>query len=139
MPRRPVTPATVSAYIAAAPPGTRKILRQIRGAIRKAVPGVTERISYRIPTFDLDGRYLLYMAGFPDHVSIYPITSGMTKKYGEQLTPHRSGAGTLRFALDERVPLRLIAGLARVRVEERKKPEGRQIRSAGAPSNFTRS
>jgi uncharacterized protein YdhG (YjbR/CyaY superfamily) len=79
-----------------------------------------ERISYRIPTFDLDGKYLLYMAAFKDHVSIYPATASMMAKYGEQLKPYRSGAGTLRFDLGERLPLGLITKLAKLRVQERR-------------------
>src|SRR5580765_1749666 len=114
------TPATISEYIASVPPKARKSLRQIRGAIRKAAPGITERISYRIPTFDLDGKYLLYMAAFKDHVSIYPVTASMMARYGEQLGPHRSGAGTLRFGLGERLPLGLITRIARLRVQERR-------------------
>ena len=114
------SPATVSEYIASAPPRARKPLRQIRAAIKKAVPGIRERISYRIPTFDLDGKYLLYMAAFNDHVSIYPATAGMMVKYGKQLKPHRLGAGTLRFGLEERLPLGLITKLAKLRVQERR-------------------
>jgi uncharacterized protein YdhG (YjbR/CyaY superfamily) len=114
------TPATVSEYLASVPPKARKSLRQIRGAIKKAAPGIKERISYRIPTFDLDGKYLLYMAAFKDHVSIYPVTASMMAKYGAQLKPHRSGAGTLRFDLKERLPLGLITRLARLRVQERR-------------------
>ena len=114
------TPATVSEYLASLPPEARKALRQIRGAIKKAAPGITERLSYRIPTFDLDGKYLLYMAAFKDHVSIYPATRSMMAKYGKQLKPHRSGAGTLRFDLGERLPLALITRLARLRVQERR-------------------
>jgi uncharacterized protein YdhG (YjbR/CyaY superfamily) len=111
---------TVSEYIAAAAPKARKLLRQIRGAIRNAAPGIKERISYRIPTFDLDGKYLLYMAAFKDHVSIYPATKSMMARYGKQLKPHRSGAGTLRFDLEERLPVGLITRLARLRVQERR-------------------
>ncbi len=113
------TPLTVSEYIASSPPVVRKSLRQIRGAIKKAAPGITERISYRIPTFDLEGKYLLYMAAFKDHISIYPATASMMAKYGEQLRPYRSGAGTLRFALGTRLPLPLITRLARLRVQDR--------------------
>jgi uncharacterized protein YdhG (YjbR/CyaY superfamily) len=113
-------PTTVSEYIASTPPAARTALKQIRAAIKKAEPRITERISYRIPTFDLDGKYLLYMAAFKDHVSIYPATASMMAKYGKQLTPHRSGKGTLRFALGERLPLALITKLAKLRVHERR-------------------
>jgi len=111
---------TVSDYIAAAPANTRKHLRQIRQVIRRTVPGVTERISYRIPTFDLDGKYLLYMAAFKNHVGVYPVTSGMKAKYAKTLEPYRSGAATLRFAPDRPLPLGLIAKVAKQRVLERR-------------------
>lgn len=115
------TPATVSEYLASVPPNARKALREIRTTIKKAAPDMTERISYGIPTFELDGKYVLYMAGYKSHVSIYPVTAGMMAKYGKDLTPYRSGAGTLRFDLDEKLPLGLIAKLAKLRVQERSK------------------
>ena len=114
------TTATVSDYIAHTPPAARKALKQIRAAIKAAAPGITERISYRMPTFDLDGRYLLYMAAFKEHVGIYPVTAGMVAKYGETLAPFRSGKGTLRFALDQPIPTDLVTKLAKVRVQERR-------------------
>lgn len=106
--------------MAAASPRARTLLRQIRAAIKKAAPGITERLSYRIPTFDLDGSYLLYMAAFKDHVSVYPATGSMMARYGKQLQPYRSGAGTLRFELDRPLPLALITRLAKLRVQERR-------------------
>jgi len=117
------TVATVSSYIAAAPPAARKALKQMRAAIKASALGITERISYRIPTFDLDGKYLLYIAAFRQHVSIYPVTAAMVAKYGDAIAPYRSGKGTLRFSLQSPLPLHLIRQLARVRVQERRQAE----------------
>jgi len=77
-------------------PTARKALKQLRAA---AAPGITERISYRVPTFDLDGRYLLYIAytaAFKAHVSVYPVTAGMVARCGKEIAPYRAGKGTLR-------------------------------------------
>lgn len=112
---------SVSGYLARTPAAQRAKLRQIRAAIIAAAPGITERISYRIPTFDLDGQYLIYMAAFKEHVSIYPVTAGMVKKYGNRIAPFRSGKGTLRFALDQPIPTDLVTKLAKVRVQERRR------------------
>ncbi len=126
-------PATVTEYLASVPPKARKALRQIRAAIRKGAPGIEERISYGIPTFTLDGKYLLYMAAFKEHVSIYPATAGMMAKYGKQLAPHRAGAGTLRFRLDEPLPIGLITRLAKMRVQERRAAKTAGRARAGKP------
>jgi uncharacterized protein YdhG (YjbR/CyaY superfamily) len=111
---------TVSDYIAQAPPRARKVLKQLRAAIRAAAPGITERISYRIPTFELDGRYILYIAAFKAHVSVYPVTAGMIAKHGKAIAPYRAGKGTLRFSVDAPIPVGLVAKLAKVRVQERR-------------------
>ena len=110
--------SSVSEYLAAQPPRQRALLRQIRAAVKKAGK-LDERMSYRIPTFYVGDKYVLYMAGFKDHVSIYPVTSGMIVKYGKRIAPYRSGRGTLRFPLDKKLPLGLITSLAKVRVKER--------------------
>jgi uncharacterized protein YdhG (YjbR/CyaY superfamily) len=115
---------TVSEYIANTPPAARKALKKLRSAIKGAAPGITERISYRIPTFELDGRYLLYIAAFREHVSVYPVTSGMVAEYGEAIARFRRGKGTLRFSLKEPIPVGLIAKLAKVRVRERRASRG---------------
>lgn len=117
--------ATVADYIAKTPPVAPRALKQLRSAIKAAAPGITERISYRIPTFELDGRYLLYIAAFKEHVSVYPVTSGMLARYGEAIAPYRAGKGTLRFPLDAPIPTDLVAKLAKVRVRERRAGAGR--------------
>lgn len=110
---------TVADYMARTPPPARRLLKQLRTAIKAAAPGITERISYRIPTFDLDGRYLLYIAAFREHVSLYPVTAGMVARYAKAIAPYRAGKGTLRFPLDGVIPTGLITKLAKVRVRER--------------------
>jgi uncharacterized protein YdhG (YjbR/CyaY superfamily) len=111
---------TVADYIARTPPVARRALKQLRAAIKAAAPGITERISYRIPTFELDGQYLLFIAAFKEHVSVYPVTSGMLARYGKAIAPYRAGKGTLRFPLDAPIPIDLVGKLAKVRVRERR-------------------
>lgn len=111
---------TVAEYIAETPPRARKALRAMRAAIKGAAPGITERISYRIPTFELDGKYLLYIAAFKDHVSVYPVTRAMLDMHGNAIERFRHGKGTLRFSLDQPVPVTLVEKLAKVRIEERR-------------------
>lgn len=114
------TAKSVDEYIAGFPPETRELLDEMRGIIRSTVPEVTERISYGIPTFDLDGRYLVYIAGFANHVSLYPFTSALPPSLAEDAEPYRSGKGTVRFPLGEPLPKRLIRRLVQSRVEERR-------------------
>jgi hypothetical protein len=55
--------ASVDEYIASQPETGQRVLKRVRSIIRKAVPDAQETISYGIPTYKLDGRYVLYFAG----------------------------------------------------------------------------
>ena len=99
--------ANIDIYISSFPPATRKALEAIRGAIRKAAPDALETISYAIPCFKLNGRALIFFAGYAAHVGIYPIPKGNVALLKEML-PYIAGKGTLRFALNEKLPMPLI-------------------------------
>ena len=108
------TPATIDEYIAGFPAEARARLDAVRGAIRKAVPTAEEGISYRIPTFRLDGRYLIYFAGFKSHIGVYPVHAD-DPVLGTAIAPYVSGKATLKFPFDEPLPLALIARVARAK------------------------
>jgi uncharacterized protein YdhG (YjbR/CyaY superfamily) len=109
---------SVQAYIAASPPESRKALKEMRGLIRAAAPGATEKISYGIPAFNLNGKYLAYIAGWKKHISLYPVTSGVARKLKDEIKPYRTGKGTLQFPIAERMPKGLIRRILKVRVAE---------------------
>jgi uncharacterized protein YdhG (YjbR/CyaY superfamily) len=108
---------SVSEYIAAQPRAVQGVLRKVRGAIRKAVPAAEESISYGIPAFKLDGRIVIYFAAWKQHFSIYPSSARLVAALPE-LTRYEMGKGTIRMPLDEPVPLRLIARIAKFRAKE---------------------
>ena len=108
------TAASISDYLAALPPGTRRVVRTVLDTIRKAAPGAEERISYQIPSFKLGGQYLVYVAAYERHIGVYPAPTG-DAAFNAAVKPYRSGKATLRFPLDEPVPLKLVAGVVKFR------------------------
>lgn len=90
----------------------------MRGVIRKALPDATESISYRIPTYELRSRMVLYFAAFRDHWSIYPATDRLLAELESELEGRLHGRGTLRFGYDERFPAKLVARIATLRAQE---------------------
>ena len=61
---------------------------------------------------------MLYFAGWRRHYSLYPATRGLVAAFKDELAPYAIGKGTIRFPFSGRVPVRLIAGIARFRAEE---------------------
>lgn len=112
-------PATVDAYIADFPPQVRKILEQVRATIRATVPEAEEKISYGIPSFTLNGTYLIYFAGYKNHFSIYPVPGG-SEAFAKKVAPYKKGKGTLQFSLDKPVPIDLINSVVKMSVRDNK-------------------
>ena len=99
--------SSVDEYIASFPPAVQGKLQDVRRAMGAAAPGTQEAISYGIPTLTLDGRYLIYFAGWKHHISVYPIPAG-DDALQRDLAPYVAAKGTLRFPLEEPLPLELI-------------------------------
>ena len=107
-------PADVDAYIAAAPKEARNKLREIRKAIKSVARKAEEKISYGMPYYSYKGR-LAYFAAFRDHVSLFAMRPIVGAAKGE-LRKYQTGKSTLRFSLDEELPVALIRKLVRAGV-----------------------
>ena len=109
---------SVPEYIATQPKAAQSVLRRVRGIIRKAVPGAKEVISYQIPAYKLPTGTVIFFAGWKEHFSLYPATGLVAKELSEELGPYKVSKGTIRFPLDEPVPVKLIERIARLRAKE---------------------
>lgn len=109
---------SVDAYIAAQPEAVQGLLERVRSAIRKAVPGAEEAISYKIPMYKLHGAPVLYFAGWRKHYSLYPASDEMAAKFRGDLAPYEVDKGTIRFPLSQPVPVKLIERIAKFRAKE---------------------
>jgi len=109
---------SVDQYIASQPGATQRVLERVRSAIRKAVPGAEEVISYKIPAYKLHGRPLLYFAGWKSHYSLYPATNRVIAAFKDDLAPYEVRTGTIRFPLSQSVPVSLIERIAKLRAKE---------------------
>ena len=108
--------AQVSEYIAACPPKARAALKQVRAAIRAAAPGAEEAFSYRMPAFRLDGRVLVWYAAFTNHYSLFPIGAPIVRSLGKAAAGYETSKGTIRFPLDENVPVTLVKKIVKARI-----------------------
>ena len=116
MPNRS-TATSIDEYIAEFPPATQDVLRQVRAVIRDSAPGAVETISYAIPTFDLNGRHLVHFAGYERHIGFYPMASGVAA-FKDELTGYKSAKGSVRFPLEQPLPVDLIRRIVEFRVAQ---------------------
>jgi uncharacterized protein YdhG (YjbR/CyaY superfamily) len=109
---------SVDDYLAAQPEATRRALQRLRATIRKARPVAEEVISYQIPTYKLEGRAVIYFAGWKRHCSLYPVTEAVLSALGDALQEYEIEKGTLRIELTQSIPPKLVERLVKVRVKE---------------------
>ena len=116
---------SIDEYIAGFPQHTQQVLEQIRTAIKKAVPEAEETISYAIPAFNLRGRYLIYFAGYTNHIGLYPVPR-KNEAFKEKLADFKGGVGTAQFPLNKPIPLDLIIEIVQFRVREVAEKNGKK-------------
>jgi uncharacterized protein YdhG (YjbR/CyaY superfamily) len=122
-------PATIDDYISEFSPMVQRILSELRSTIRKAAPGATEKIAYRMPTFHYNGN-LVHFAAYKAHIGFYPTPSGIVA-FQDELKGYKSSKGAVQFPIDEPLPLGLVTRIVKFRVRENEEPNGNARRQPG--------
>jgi uncharacterized protein YdhG (YjbR/CyaY superfamily) len=104
-------------YIAACPEGTHERLQSIRAEIKRLAPKATEKISYQMAAFELNGRSLIHFAGWKKHISLYPIPAG-DETFEAAASKYADGKGTLKFPLDEPMPMKLVTKVIKLHLAQ---------------------
>ena len=108
---------TIDDYISTFPMETQSILEKMRQVIQKAAPDAVETISYNIPTFDLNGKHLVFFAAWKQHISLYPTPAG-DEAFQQEMAPYKRVKSTIQFPLDTPVPYDLVEKCVTLLVKE---------------------
>ncbi len=110
-------PESIDEYIASFPAEVQKKLKELRMTINKLAPGAKEKISYRMPSFTLNGT-LMYFAGHANHVGLYPYPSAI-RAFKKELSEYHTAKGSIQFPIDKPLPMDLIKKIVEFRVKEK--------------------
>lgn len=118
MPVQKIKPTGIAEYIEAAPAEVQEKLQQLHACIRKAAPGATESLKWRMPAYSYQ-KILVTFAVFKHHIGFYPMPSAM-KAFAKDLTKYKTGEGSIQFPLDKPLPVSLVTKIVKFRVKENK-------------------
>lgn len=107
---------SIDDYIATFPEDIQTILKSLRATIKAAAPDATEKFSYQLPTFFLNGN-LVHFAAFKNHIGFYPTPSGI-EAFKDELSVYKGAKGSVQFPIDQPLPLELVSRIVKFRVAE---------------------
>ncbi len=110
------TDQTVDEYINLYSKDTKYTLAKIRKIGMQIIPDAEETISYGIPTFKLNGKAVMYYAGYKSHIGMYPIPKA-PDSFNREIEPFIKGKGTVQFPLSKPIPYDLIEKFIRYSLE----------------------
>lgn len=109
---------SIDEYILQFPADVQNILNKLRNVIKESAPDASEKISYAMPTFFLDGN-LVHFAAYKNHIGFYPAPSGI-ETFKPELSGYKSSKGAVQFPLNKPLPFDLISKIVKFRVAENK-------------------
>jgi uncharacterized protein YdhG (YjbR/CyaY superfamily) len=110
-------PKSTDEYISNFPKEIQILLQEVRKTIKIAAPNANEGISYGMPAYKLNGKALVYFAGYKNHVGFYATPTGHNE-FTKELAKYKQGKGSVQFPINEPMPLDLITKIVKFRVSE---------------------
>lgn len=106
---------TVEEYLTGFDGEVRTRLDAMRDVIRAAAPEAVEGMAYGMPGYKLDGKPLVYFAGYDKHVGFYATPNGH-EAFAEEFARYKQGKGSVQFPHTEPLPSDLVRRVVEFRV-----------------------
>lgn len=111
--------STIDEYIKQYDKDVQERMKKLRKLILSCSEEITEKISWGMPTFVLNGN-LVHFAGAKHHLGFYPSPSAI-EKFKSELSEYKSSKGAVQFPYAKPMPYELIEKMVEFRVTENTK------------------
>jgi uncharacterized protein YdhG (YjbR/CyaY superfamily) len=113
-----VIPHEIDRYLAGLDEPKRSTLEALRTSIMEIVPGAEQGISYGAPAFKVQGKAVAGFAASKNHLSYMPHSGSVLATLEGDTARYETSKGSLKFAVDEHLPKRLVKKLVSARMRE---------------------
>ena len=112
------TAKTIDEYILQSPEDVQPKLRELRKLIQETLPEATERMSWKMPTFYLQGN-VVHFAVYAKHIGFYPGGEAM-QHFLPKLSEFKTSKGALQLPLNKPFPEDLLREMVLYSANENK-------------------
>jgi uncharacterized protein YdhG (YjbR/CyaY superfamily) len=106
----------VEKYLNSFPDNVKLKLEQLRTLIVSTAPNAEEGFAYKMPSYKVNGKPLIYFAGYKNHIGFYATPSGH-EAFAEELSVYKQGKGSVQFPLNQDLPKELIQRIVEFRLK----------------------
>jgi len=110
--------AEVTAYIEAQPEPKRSTLLATRATILEIEPSLEQVIAWNSPQFKYQGKYLVGLCAFKNHLTFSPQSPAVMEAHAVDLAGYVTSKSSFQFAVDQPLPKDLLAKLIKARLAE---------------------
>ena len=108
----------VTAYIDAQPEPKRSTLLATRDLIMQIEPNLEQVIAWKSPQFKLNGKYVLGLCAFKNHLTCSPQSSAVMDALASGLEGFVTSGSSFQFAIDKPLPKALLGKMIALRLAE---------------------
>lgn len=117
--------SVIDDYVAGYDGRHRELMDELLALIRELVPDAKEKLSWQMPTFDLNGP-LVHFAAAKRHIGLYPGPDGVARFVARlEAAGLKYSKGAIQLPLDQPLPSALIRDIVGFR-EEQQRAKGRR-------------
>ncbi len=110
---------SIDEYQEVLPKEIQERLQTIRELVHKVAPRAEEVISYQIPAFKIDKKFLIYYSAFAKHLTLSsPWSQALLDEFATELKAMKVSKSAIQFPYDKPLPLDFIERLLRFRKKE---------------------
>lgn len=112
----PLEYSNIDEYIGRYDGEVRERMEKLRALIMSCSPEISEKITWSMPTFFLNGNLIHFAAG-KNHIGLYPGASGVAN-FTDKLREYKTSKGAIQFPNNKPVPYDLVREIVMFRIGE---------------------
>lgn len=126
----------IAEYIAELPVSSQTAMNNLYQLLLTIMPDAERKISYRMPTFFVDGQPVVYFDAHDGYTGFYP-TAAPIKEFEHELSQYRHSKGAVHLPWDQPLPAPLLTKMVQSRIASIKAGTARPQRVTRAAEPMT--